>query len=377
MSRSWNKAWNSTPRIDCGLCGLFTCAAFTRAIGAGFLSLDSCPILQLPEFTVQKSELEEYSNQSKRTRISPDMPNGGILLTRPCKDTDEKVMAEMRVFNGVTARSPMYFPVFDPNTLCDILECYSNRFDLIKCSRDLGYARADLDDRSITILQDGRINMRRITDKEEVSSIFSEIERPLLGSIICNCCGAELLSVLTGMVHPKTKEHPVLNAGSTFHLNLEDAKQALTKSKLSFLEEDDFLAITIAVDKLTDQLNDDVERILSLQLESREDYLSINEIRCSLVSLLSNRKYAGNETYLLKTLALIWTIENAILGIQELKVNLESIGPSHSKVILKNLTLARIGRLDISEKVTQDNILGFAHTARINRAMLLLDQWSA
>ena len=376
MSRSWNKAWNNTPQIDCGLCGVFTCAAFARAIGAGILNIDSCPVLHLPEFADQRQELEEYTTQKKRIRNAPDMPEGGILLTRPCKDTDEKVMAEMRVFNGIEAGTPMNFAVFDPNTLCDLLECYSNQFDFVKCSRDLGYARADLDDRSITILQDGRINMRRITNAEEVSAFFSTFERPLLGSVICNCCGADLLSILTGLVSPIAKEHPVLESGSTFHLNREDANRALTKSNLLFLDEEDFSIIVNSIDKLKAQIHNDIDRTLSMKLESQENFLNINEVRCSIVSILSSKKYVGHETALLKTLALVRTIMDAILGIQKFKGNIESVGQNQVTLLLKYLTLAKNGQLNALEKIAQNIVLGFAHAARINRAMFLLEQWS-
>ena len=376
MCRSWNKAWNNTPRIDCGLCGVSTCAAFARAIGAGILSLDICPILQLPEFADQKKKLDEYTKQKSRIKNAPDMPEGGILLTRPCKDTDEKVMAEMRVFNGVKARSPMYFSVFDPNTLCDLLECFSERFDLVKCSRDLGYARADVDDRSITILQDGRINMRRIANKEEVVSIFSEIERAILGSVICNCCGAELLSILTGFVKPNAGEHPVLNAGSTFHLDQSAINQPITKDRLLRFGNDNLSTIINAIDKLKANLRDDIDKVLSMQLELRADYSNINETRCKIVSFLSNKNYTQHETDLMKVLALLWVIENARKGVQELRKIIEASSLNHTEELLKFLSQAKNGRLATSDEINPKLVLGFAQASRINRAMQLLEQWS-
>jgi ArsR family metal-binding transcriptional regulator len=378
MSRFWNKAWNNTPRIDCGLCGLSTCASFTRALGASFVSLDDCPILQLPEFENQHRELEKFSEQSKNARVrpAPDLPEGGILLTKPCKDTDEKVLAEMRVYNGVEARSPQYFSVFDPNTLCDILECFSNQFDLIKCSRDLGYARADVEDRSITILQDGRINMRRIKDSEQVASMFSEIERSIIGSIICNCCGADLLSILTGFVNPKSGEHTVLSSGSTFNMCPEVANQNLSREKMLSLKNQEIIEISDIIDGLKDYLRDIIDKVLSMQLEQKEENPRIEEVRCMLVNNLSNIKNSDQVTYLLKALALVWAICDAILGLQKIREILESISPTIKEDLLKYLSLARNGTLSTSEKCSQQLLLGFAHIARINRAMVLLKKWS-
>jgi ArsR family metal-binding transcriptional regulator len=378
MSRSWNKAWKNTPQINCGLCGLSTCAAYARAICAGLSPLDACPIILLPEFENQKSELENYMEQTQtaKARTAPDMPEGGILLTRPCKDSSEKVMAEMRVYNGVESGYPMLFSVFDPIILCNLLECLSTRFDLVKCSRDLGYARAEMDDQAITILQDGRINMRRITDRPQVASIFFEIERAILGSVICNCCGADLLSILTGFVNPMSEDHLAFNAGSTFNLNIEVAKQVLTKEKLLSLENDDTTAIANAIDELRDSLIENLNQLISFRLKTEGDYPNVEAVRCLIVNSLSTKKYSGRETYLLKTLAIVRAIDDAILAFHEFRERFKSISLDREEDLLTYLSLAKDGKLGTAKDITPELLLGFAHAARINRAMLLLEKWS-
>jgi ArsR family metal-binding transcriptional regulator len=378
MSRSWNKAWKNTPRINCGLCGISTCASFARAICAGFLSIDACPILHLPVFENQRRALEEYLKQIQpvRMKTAPKLPDGGVLLTRPCKDTDEKVMAEMRVYNGVDAGSPMHFSVFDSTTLCDILECFSTKFDLVKCSRDLGYARADLGDRNITILQDGRINMRRITDKEQAESLFYDIERSIIGAVICNCCGADLLSILTGSVISAQGTHTVLEAGSTFKLDRKIAGQTINRQQMLTPEIDEIQEIVEVIDGLGDFLKFNIDKLLQFESKGVDEYPDIETVRCMLVNSLFNRKISEYEIYLLKTLAIVWAIDNAILGLQEFKEELNSIDSSHKNHLLDYLKSARNGTLIPTEETEPELLLGFANAVRINKAIFLLKQWS-
>ncbi|MHA2119376.1 MAG: (Fe-S)-binding protein, partial [Candidatus Thorarchaeota archaeon] len=164
MSSLWVKTWKNTPQIDCGLCGEATCASFARALVVGRTQIDRCPLLGLSKHEARREELERLSKRKPTLKGKPaaKLPEGGMLLTRPCQDTDEKVMAELRVYNGVEAGDQIHFGVFEPKLLCDLIDCIADRFELIRCSRDLGYGRAEIDDMSITILQDGRVNMRRV-----------------------------------------------------------------------------------------------------------------------------------------------------------------------------------------------------------------------
>ncbi|MFX1367822.1 MAG: (Fe-S)-binding protein [Promethearchaeota archaeon] len=224
MSSLWVKAWKNTPRIDCGLCGAANCSSFARSLVVGELDISSCPILKLPEFQQMREQLDINRGREPALVGKPaaKLPEGGMLLTRPCQDTDEKVMAELRVFNGVEAGRTIHYGVFDPKLLCSMMDCLSASFELTRCSRDLGYGRAEIEDMSITILQDGRINMRRVSDEDRVRELFGIIERAILGSAICNCCGSDLLTVLLGIVEPRRSEtHPVLMAGSSFSLDQE------------------------------------------------------------------------------------------------------------------------------------------------------------
>ena len=138
MSSIWVRSLKATPNFDCGLCGYQRCASFARAAIIEDIEISACPVLKQNEFGGLCGELESVLKRrtTLRTRISPELPEGGLLLTKPCKDTDEKVMAELRVFNGVPEGDEIKFGVFDPIFLCDFMDCLKSEFDLVKCSRD-------------------------------------------------------------------------------------------------------------------------------------------------------------------------------------------------------------------------------------------------
>ncbi len=215
MSSQWTKAWKNTPGIDCGLCGRGACSGFVRAYLLGLVDIDSCPLLSLPKYSNQRSQLISLVNEGKRTprRPAPEQPENGVLFTKPCADTDEKVMAELRISNGVKPGDMVDFMVFSPELLCRQLNLISSMFEKIKCSKDLGYARADYEEMSITFLNDGRVNMRRVDDEKQVKSLFSKLQGVLLGAIVCNCCGSDTFSILADFVTPlRENEHTVLEA---------------------------------------------------------------------------------------------------------------------------------------------------------------------
>ncbi|MHA2080186.1 MAG: (Fe-S)-binding protein, partial [Candidatus Thorarchaeota archaeon] len=102
MSSVWTKARKNTPEIDCGLCGFTTCGAFARAVVVGNPEISVCPVLGLEQFAQQRDELKTLSSEAKNTeRPAPEQPEGGVLLSKPCMDSPDLLMAEMRIFNGV------------------------------------------------------------------------------------------------------------------------------------------------------------------------------------------------------------------------------------------------------------------------------------
>ena len=258
-----------------------------------------------------------------RFKTATDPPEGGIVLTRPCKDTDQKVMAELRIHNGVPSGERVNFGVFDANLLCELSECLQELFEDVKCSRDLGYGRVDTGEMSITILQDGRVNMRRVDNEEQVRRVFHTIETSILGSTICNCCGNDLVSIASGLVKHRDA-HTVLRCGSSIRIDCESLDTPLNSSlvddvfpssDISRQIDSNFELIATLVDRLKKgDILDDVS-------------LSYPGLTCMLIFQVINEPTAQRQTLLLRLIGLDWILRSAVDAagkISELASSLQS-----------------------------------------------------
>jgi len=314
MSSLWVKTWRNTPRIDCGLCGESNCSSFSRALIIGKKSINECPLLGLEKYSDLVDELEKLSKRKPTLTGKPasKLPEDGMILTKPCKDTDEKVMAELRVFNGVEAGNIIHFGVFEPGLLCDLIDCIAARFELIRCSRDLGYGRAEIEDMSITILQDGRLNMRRVSDETRVLELFKQIERAIFGSIICNCCGNDLLSVLAGFAPSKEAEHTVLSAGSTLSLDPDVLKGFVSRNVIRNQLGKAGAQTAEAISDAMNRLEAALERLESRDFSSAANAEETDE--CVIVEAAVSAADDTIFTIEMMCLALLRAIHNAQLG---------------------------------------------------------------
>ncbi len=218
MSNVWTRARRNTPQIDCGLCGRPTCSSFTRAYLADQLGLDDCPILRTPDFANLRVSLELLKRDNPLGPHVAPPAKSELVLFSPCAEDSSLISAEARVFNGVGEGQYVRFGGFDPALLCDLLDATEPILTSVKCSRELGYARADYDESNVTILQDGRVNLRRLPSRAAAEDLFGRIERVVLGAIICDCCGCELLSIVVGECEKAGNTHPALHAGSASHV---------------------------------------------------------------------------------------------------------------------------------------------------------------
>ncbi|MFW9850198.1 MAG: (Fe-S)-binding protein [Candidatus Thorarchaeota archaeon] len=314
MSSIWTRTTKASPGLDCGLCGFPKCSSFARAALVEDVSLDKCPLYSLTEFAGLLSEMENLVQRKTglKFRTAAELPEGGVLLTRPCKDTDEKVMAELRVHNGVPAGDQLRFGVFDSNLLCEFSECLSDIFDVVKCSRDLGYGRADTGEMSITLLQDGRVNMRRVDDRERVLRVFAKIESAILGSIICNCCGNDLISLVSGLVD-SSDSHPALRSGSSICIDKETLHHQL--SKRLFLNEFDAPYISDAIDNGFSQLETSIASLIQGNSVDTKTNEQIDNLNCKIISLTRKDNNEVRETIILKALGLVWVLSSAFQAI--------------------------------------------------------------
>jgi hypothetical protein len=375
MSSVWTKARKNTPEIDCGLCGFTTCGAFARAVVVGNTEILACPVLGLEQYTPERGELEILSSEAKNTeKPAPEQPKGGVLLSKPCMDAPDLLMAEMRIFNGVNPGEPMKYGVLDPAILCWFLDCVSSRYEDMRCSKELAYAWGNMQEIKIHILRDGRVRMRRARGAEHALDSFKIIERTVMGAIICNCCGRDLLTVLTGLVDPADQNHTVIRAGSTASLNQNlidwiPQKQTTIPEPIAQMVE--------LIDELYSDLMDHLNFMIAgnyptdLKTETRSKI-------CKIISSMVDPLMQGNETVFLRGLMLAFFIDNAKIGLSSLNQLLRD-GEADKEFIFKLLNAARTRSLqDFNVKsFNASEILPFAHSTRIERAIQLYDLWKS
>ncbi|MHA1771021.1 MAG: (Fe-S)-binding protein [Candidatus Thorarchaeota archaeon] len=373
MSNVWVRAWRNTPQYNCGLCGRSTCSAFARAYLAGDLELDACPIMQMAEFVNFRTTLEimRTREQVVSLRPAPERSPEGISFLQPCKDNIERVTGMFRVYNGVPEGQSMRFGGFDPLVLCDLLDNLSDQFTFIKCSRELGYARADRGEMNITVLQDGRVNLRQVPDETTAYTLAASLERVLMGALICDCCGCDLLSVLVDCTNTE-ENHPVLDAGLRASLDRTIIKKPFSAAVLSTTFGDYSSEIITLFEQVFLRFEELVDKIIQgKRSSSKEDFIESYRV---LLDYLMKESDSKSMTLLLKGLGILRVIENAIVGL----VNLSYETPMHSSEIPQIQSILRTmltnPSIDLTETPLPPNTI--ANLARVQRAIHLLTLWN-
>lgn len=381
MSSVWTHTFDKTPKIDCGLCGYVRCACFARAAMVADCESDSCPVLSLPEFLNQKKEfnlLVRHGAQGFPKR-APEMPKGGVLLTSPCRDRVDRVMAELRVHNGVKEGDLVRFPVFDSLILCDMLECLSSHFEVVKCSRDLGYARADTGETSITVLQDGRINMRRMNDLSHVKRLFAMIETAIMPSVVCNCCGRDLLSILAEGSEDAKHEHTVFKAGNSLGLNAGQLSVIPSRKTIQSYAGEPSRDALRTLDSSFDWLKAGIDRILMKTPSKANTRPDPGNTRSLLVGLANDNRMRGRESVIFKAQAIGWVIDNGIRGLSNVEQELKHASGAELRDFQEILSLAANGRMPVfkQDEAKSRISVGYAHMRRIDRAMKAFNRWAS
>jgi hypothetical protein len=373
MSSVWTKARKNTPEIDCGLCGFTTCGAFARSVVVGNAEISACPVLGLEQYNQQRNDLVRLSSEAKNTeKPAPEQPEGGVLLSKPCMDSPDLLMAEMRIFNGVNPGEPMKYGVLDPAILCWLLDCVSSKYEDMRCSKELAYAWGDMEEIKVHILRDGRVRMRRAKGAEHALDSFKIIERTVMGAIICNCCGRDLFAVLAGLANPAEEHHTVLRAGSTVSLKqdlVDWTPQKQTTDTKPIAQMIDL------VDTLYSDLKDHVDLMISGKYPAEHTFETRSKI-CKINSLMVDPLIQGIEVVFLRGLTLAFFIDNAMIGLSSLN-QLLSNKQADQALIVELLTAAKnmfLQDYDI-KSLSASEILPLAHSFRIERAIQLYNLW--
>lgn len=373
MSSVWTKARKNTPEIDCGLCGFTTCGAFARSVIVGNAEISACPVLSLEQYTEQRDELERVTSEAKNTeKPAPEQPNGGVLLSKPCMDAPDLLMAEMRIFNGVNPGDPMKYGVLDPSILCWLLDCVSSRYEDMRCSKELAYAWGDMEEIKIHILRDGRVRMRRARGADHALDSFKVIERTVMGAVICNCCGRDLFTVLAGLADTAEPHHTVLGSGSTLSINQDLVDWSPKKQEI---DTKPIAQMVSLVDELYADLTDTLDLLISGKNPAKDPSEMRSEI-CKIISLMVDPSNIGTEVVFLRGLTLAFFIDNAMIGLSSLNQLLsdKQVDQSFLTELLdavKNISLQDF-KID---SLSASDILPVAHSAQVERTLRLYELW--
>lgn len=83
-----------------------------------------------------------------------------IVITKPCTDAPKKYIAESS-----------FGRKFRMDRLCGLLKSV----DGAKCSESLGVAKFDFKDKTLILYRSGRVDLRKIADKDEAQQTMDEL----------------------------------------------------------------------------------------------------------------------------------------------------------------------------------------------------------
>jgi len=333
------------------------------------LGLDDCPILRTPDFANLRVSLELMKRDNPLRPHAAPPAKSELVLFSPCAEDSSLISAEARVFNGVGEGQYVRFGGFDPALLCDLLDATEPILTSVKCSRELGYARADYNESNVTILQDGRVNLRKLPSRAAAEDLFGRIERVVLGAIICDCCGCELLSIVVGECQKTGNTHPALHAGSASHVEYAEGELH-----------------NIAVGTLDDQLvsaKDIIAKCQQIILTACDLLLNgekVSEESCDVEGIwrVVVRALAGaeRETFpvLLRVAAMVWCARLACFSLSDLTLRVLALNRPEQRSILGFLADALRGKTPAKTSLegSAEYVMAIADVAGVARAIRLL-----
>ena len=204
------------PKLDCGLCGNPSCRTTARKIATGDTKPEQCFNLSTrPEYKQNLQKIRQLLREgveigAKGTIVIEDT---SITYIHPCISETGKVTAEARLTTSPEGTVDLKYGFYDPIQLCMMLNM-TGFFEDIRCSPNLGVGRVTVDDKTVLIYKDGRINVRRAKDKEDAIQTIRLVSRSLWGAIICSYCGNAGVDCASGGCEDCiTRVCPVISGG--------------------------------------------------------------------------------------------------------------------------------------------------------------------
>lgn len=215
MPHSFHELYNLMPKLDCGLCGNPSCQTAARKIAAGDVEPKEClPLSARPECKENLQKIKQLVHEgieigAKGTVVNEET---GITYIHPCITEAGKIAAETRLTSAPEGAPDLKYGFYDPLQLCAILNT-TEFFQDVKCSPSLGIGRVHVDDKTVLIYKDGRINVRQAEDKEDALRTIRQVSRSLWGAIICSCGNASVDCASGGCEQCIAQTCPVISGG--------------------------------------------------------------------------------------------------------------------------------------------------------------------
>jgi len=169
------------PGKNCGICGYGSCNTFARHVV--FRGDDPAQCLWLTGEEVFHIKDVLCNVRPVKTRVKKS------AVFEPCITDSEMVMAEIYL-----APQKVDYGFLDPG-FCDVLPLY---FTSVKCSKKLGIARIEHEEKEILLSQSGKLIVRQAKTEEDALEACNVLSRLVSGSVICSCLatGIECVSGL-------------------------------------------------------------------------------------------------------------------------------------------------------------------------------------
>jgi ArsR family metal-binding transcriptional regulator len=215
MPHSFYDLYSLMPKLDCGLCGNPSCQTMTRKIAVGDSEPQAClPLSAKPELKGNIHKIKQLVREGTEIRAKGTVviEEPGITYIHPCTTEADKVAAETRLTSSPEGTTDLKYGFYDPLQVCSILNV-TEFFQDAKCSPSLGIGRAHVDNKTVLIYKNGKINVRQAKDKEDAIRTIRQVSRILWGATICTCGNASVDCASGGCEQCQTHVCPVMESG--------------------------------------------------------------------------------------------------------------------------------------------------------------------
>jgi hypothetical protein len=171
-------AYQAMPQKNCGICGYASCSTFLRNVVFNSESLEKCHWLKRGyPLDIPSMQTLVQTIQPLTTKVKP------TALIEPCTTESGMVMAELYL-----AHHEAEYGYLDP-VVCDILPVWT---EAVRCSRQLGIARIEYEQKEILLSVTGKTIIRHAVDEEDISRIGELLSRIVEGAVICSCLSTRM-----------------------------------------------------------------------------------------------------------------------------------------------------------------------------------------